>query len=224
MNFNKLPLFVKKSAYNIFLMLLKIRDNSLNNKKISGLDLKVEHLKNTKVLINRSNLLENLPKNSICAEIGVNKGDFSEQILTTCKPNKLHVIDSWASDRYDRSVESHFRNRYKNEIEDKLIVIDKGISTEVLNTYDDFYFDWVYLDTSHSYETTSIELQLLSKKVKENGIISGHDYVTRSRTNAMKYGVIEAVHEFCNEANYEIIFITLEWNGHNSFALKKLVS
>ena len=56
----------------------------------------------------------------------------------------------------------------------------------------------------------------------ENGIIAGHDYVTRSRTDAMKYGVIEAVHQFCTEKNYEFIFMSLEWHGHNSFALRRI--
>ena len=38
----------------------------------------------------------------------------------------------------------------------------------------------------------------------------------------MKYGVIEAVHEFCVVNNYEIVYMTLEWSGHNSFALSRI--
>ena len=46
--------------------------------------------------------------------------------------------------------------------------------------------------------------------------------MTRCRADAMKYGVIEAVHEFCVTRNWEIIGMTLEWHGHNSFALKRI--
>ena len=40
-------------------------------------------------------LLDILPKNSIGAEIGVHKGDFSRKILRTVSPEALHLIDRW---------------------------------------------------------------------------------------------------------------------------------
>lgn len=40
-------------------------------------------------------LLAKMPKNSVCAEIGVYKGEFSQQILSLVKPKKLHLIDPW---------------------------------------------------------------------------------------------------------------------------------
>lgn len=38
----------------------------------------------------------------------------------------------------------------------------------------------------------------------------------------MKYGVIEALHEFVVIKNYEFIYLTLEWHGHNSFVIKRI--
>jgi len=92
-----------------------------------------------------------------------------------------------------------------------------------LYRFNDNYFDWVYLDTSHTYEITHQELIILEKKVKIDGLITGHDYTTRSRRTAMKYGVIEAVHEFCLNNNWEFVYITLEWHGHNSFAIRRII-
>ena len=202
--------------------MLKIRDKSLKNNNMPSIKLNKINVKNTKVLTGRKHLLENLPKDAICAEIGVNKGKFSMQILDYCKPKRLHLIDFWGNKRYNKKVEDFVRNNLKNEINNSTVVINKGLSTQVLRSCKDNYFDWVYLDTSHTYETTISELNILHKKIKENGIIAGHDYVTRSRTDAMKYGVIEAVHQFCIEKNYELIFISLEWHGHNSFALRRI--
>ena len=48
----------------------------------------------------RDFLLKLLPQNSIGAEIGVHKGDFSEEILRDVRPNELHLIDPW---RYESS-------------------------------------------------------------------------------------------------------------------------
>ena len=43
----------------------------------------------------RLQLLKNMPVNAICAEIGVWKGDFSEDVLRTTQPEKLYLIDPW---------------------------------------------------------------------------------------------------------------------------------
>ena len=40
-------------------------------------------------------LLKRLPKRSVCAEIGVYEGRFSELILRIARPRKLHLIDPW---------------------------------------------------------------------------------------------------------------------------------
>ena len=43
----------------------------------------------------RRSVLALISPGSICAEIGVWQGDFAAQILETCRPIKLHLIDPW---------------------------------------------------------------------------------------------------------------------------------
>jgi hypothetical protein len=43
----------------------------------------------------REVLLRRMPKQSVCAEIGVWKGDFSERIIRVVNPRKLYLIDPW---------------------------------------------------------------------------------------------------------------------------------
>jgi hypothetical protein len=40
--------------------------------------------------------------------------------------------------------------------------------------------------------------------MKNNGIICGHDYLMGDLVEMNKYGVIEAVSEFCNKNHWEI--------------------
>ncbi|MBI4534565.1 MAG: class I SAM-dependent methyltransferase [Candidatus Melainabacteria bacterium] len=47
------------------------------------------------VVGNRTDLLQFLPKQSVCAEVGVFTGAFSEQIDQITRPNELHLIDTW---------------------------------------------------------------------------------------------------------------------------------
>jgi hypothetical protein len=36
-----------------------------------------------------------LPAGSVCAEIGVWKGDFAAEILRVVRPTRLHLVDPW---------------------------------------------------------------------------------------------------------------------------------
>ncbi len=83
-------------------------------------------------------------------------------------------------------------------------------------------FDWIYLDTDHSYETTLSELRLAAPKLKPGGLLAGHDYCTGNVITPVPYGVVEACHRFCVEAGWRFRFIALEERGRNSFALARL--
>src|SRR5688572_18339428 len=51
----------------------------------------------------RQLLLQRMPVDGICAEIGVWEGDFSHQIIEVTRPRRLHLIDPWrfeADDAY----------------------------------------------------------------------------------------------------------------------------
>ena len=71
-------------------------------------EIQNKHLVNAKMLPNREQLLENLPKNGIVAELGVDNGRFSEKILEINKPKILHLIDSWDSARYSKNKEKKY--------------------------------------------------------------------------------------------------------------------
>ena len=72
----------------------------MNYKKITANDLypalKLDtnkHLLESRILASRNEQLKYIKKNSICMEIGVFKGDFSQKILDICKPSKLYLIE-----------------------------------------------------------------------------------------------------------------------------------
>lgn len=186
-------------------------------------EISQNHIKNLSAVKNREALLELLPKNSVVAEIGAAEGGFSEKILKISRPQKLHLIDMWSSKRYNKKLLNLVKKKFKEQIEEQLVEIDIGLSTEVVHNYEDYYFDWIYIDTEHSYETTLAELNLYSRKVKNKGIIAGHDFVVGNWRDRIKYGVIEAVYEFCVKNNWEIIYITMEAPpGHNSYSIRRI--
>ena len=180
------------------------------------------HIKNAKLITTREELLRILPQNGIVAELGVDEGGFSELILNICNPHKLHLVDFWGSQRYNQNKKKHVENKFKSQINSGLVEINLGYSTEVWKKFKDNYFDWIYIDTDHSYQTTINELETWNSKVKDNGIIAGHDYIIRNWNGMVRYGVIEAVYEFCSKYNWEILYLTMEIDNYPSFAIRKI--
>ena len=188
--------------------------------KLYNTVLEPKYFQNSRIVSSRFEMLDLFPKNAICSEIGVDHGDFSEKILSLTQPKKLHLIDKWGDEaRYHDGLKLLVNEKFSEQIKTEQVEINLGYSVDVLVTFPDNYFDWAYLDTVHDYEYTKKELAVLKDKVKTDGIIAGHDFVLGNWFAGWKYGVIEAVLEFCEEYNYEFLYISMDFP--NSFALKK---
>jgi predicted O-methyltransferase YrrM len=77
-----------------------------------------------------------------------------------------------------------------------------GDDLAILKKFPDHSLDWVYLDSSHKYEHTVQELEILKGKVKLEGVIMGHDWEPDQEHR--HYGVYKAINEFCKKYNWEI--------------------
>ena len=184
------------------------------------IELESKHIKNLRVLTNRVELLKQLPKGGVVAEIGVDEGDYSALILEHCEPELLYLIDPWDSVRYGEEKYRAVRERFAEEIERGQVKIIRKRSGEALRELEPGSLDWVYIDSDHSYATTRMELELAHKLVKEGGIICGHDYCNSSWGTGQKYGVVEAVNEFVVTHNYEMVFLTMETKRSVSYGLR----
>ncbi len=194
----------------------------LSSKKIPSFRIESRHVNDCELVANRVELLKRLPKQGIVAELGVDEGEFSNFIVEYCKPEKLHLIDTWSSRRYNDRKFSKVTSKFYGKIENGRVQIHRKLSTEASFEFNDYYFDWIYIDTDHRYRTTLDELYAFSKKVKKGGFIAGHDYVMGNWTKSIKYGVVEAVAEFCVKENWRIKYLTADYTENQSFALQKI--
>jgi hypothetical protein len=165
-----------------------------------------------KILKTRTDLLRLLPKNLIMAEIGVFKGEFSEEILDICRPYILYLVDVFtghtaSGDKDGKSIievdmgEEYARLRTLYQQDHRNVWFRKMLSLTFLGSLQPDYLDMVYLDADHSYESVSQELALCRKKVRAGGYICGHDY-------APQWGVKRAVDEFCEREGLDIGYLT----------------
>ncbi|WP_123624540.1 class I SAM-dependent methyltransferase [Halorubrum sp. CSM-61] len=184
--------------------------------------LSEEHVRDAEVVPSREEMLEAFPKGGRVAELGTDEGKFSEQILSITDPDELYLIDVWESNEYsDRSVEE-VETRHADRIADGTVEILAERPDVALERFEDDSFDWVYVDTTHTYEQTLRELEVCRRKVKSDGVIAGHDYCLGDVPNGQWYGVIAAVHEFCTEYEMKLTYLSLETHGHSSFAIERI--
>jgi spermidine synthase len=106
-------------------------------------------------------MLEHLPKGGVCAEVGIFKCDFSEQILSVLQPEKLHLIDIDPA-----SIEIAGR-RFQKEIGEGRVEIHHGDSSSILARFPDQSLDWIYIDGDHNYPGVKKDLEQARVKVKE---------------------------------------------------------
>jgi hypothetical protein len=183
------------------------------------LDVPEHLLENCRIVPDRALMLAKLPKGGLWCEIGTAAGEFAEQILAVCKPDYLHLVDSWAAEHDGRYID--MEQSVINRFNGAPVKTHRGYSTKVLDTFPDSYFDVTYLDTGHGYNDTVAELELCHLKVKPDGLIAGHDYVIGNWRTHYRYGVVEAVNKFCIQNNWEFMLVTWECHRHISYVLKQ---
>src|ERR1700722_8275794 len=168
---------------------------------------------------NRQILLEMLPKNSVCAEVGVHRGDFSARVLKVVNPKEFHLIDPWRyeeSNTYkaalyggkarggqaemDERCES-VQRRFDPEIRSGRVVIHRDNSNTILGKFPDGYFDWIYIDGNHLYEFVRQDLALSFQKTKPGGYLTGDDYQAEGWWEG---GVKKAVDEFVRSKSVQL--------------------
>ena len=157
----------------------------------------------------RRRLLKMMPKGSVCAEIGVWKGEFSREIVEVVNPKKIHLIDPWKyqTEFGERLYGGAFARKQEDmdAIYSDVVDIFRGrdnvsihrkFSEAAADDFKDGYFDWVYIDGNHYYEFVKKDLELFYPKVKDGGFVAGDDYLWTSPELGSDLPVKRAVDEF----------------------------
>jgi hypothetical protein len=127
-------------------------------RQIPKIPLRPKNVENCSLLLDRELLLETIGKGGNVAEIGVDEGKFSQKIYEINKPDNFHLVDVWGSDRFHDGKYEGVKNYFQEQIENDQVHIHKKLSTDAVFDFQDNYFDWIYIDTNHTYETTRDEL------------------------------------------------------------------
>ncbi len=176
-------------------------------------ELPASKLEGCEVLPNRFALIDKVPKGGVMAEIGVDQGSFSLEILTRCQPEKLHLFDIDISRLSNPAILRELDQgspRLKTHV---------GDSSYNISKMPDGYFDMVYIDGDHEYQGVKKDIMAVLPKMKSAGVIVFNDYAVWSASSMYHCGVARAVHEFCLEHPWKFRYLALQTMMYNDVML-----
>ena len=153
-------------------------------------------------------IINDLNLTGIGVEIGVRTGAFSDVVLSNTNLSMLISIDVW-NDTEHMSQTLELLKKYG-----KRSTMLRQSSLLAASLFPDDMFDFIYLDSNHSYNNVKREIELYWPKLKSGGIFSGHDYVDGWKNRQGKFlpfGVIQAVDEFVEREDQILHLIDPRW-------------
>jgi predicted O-methyltransferase YrrM len=137
-------------------------------------------------------LLDNVPEGGVFVELGAYKGKSTSFIVTEINNKgrniKFHTIDTFEGD--SGSNDENEVEAYKNVIVSNMFEefnkntehlkeyfnVIVGKSDESSKFFEDDSVDVIFIDAGHSYESVIKDIKSWLPKIKNGGIMSGHDY------------------------------------------------
>ena len=157
----------------------------------------------------------------IGVEIGVLKGDNAKEILKRLDIERLYLVDPYIY--YDGYYEPSWFEAYKKDLKDlenlkmktkKKLRRDENKIEFIYKTSKEAVtlipnnLDFVYIDGNHSYKHVMEDINLYYNKVKDRGIIGGHDFQGEEKD---VIDVKNAVIDFVCKNNLQLHTIGSDW-------------
>lgn len=145
----------------------------------------------------------------VIAEIGVKEGLTVKYLLSCCDLEKYVLVDNV------------FNKKLEEELIGKPVEIRNMTSLEASKLYEDKMFDLIFIDADHQFNSVLEDILAWKPKVKQGGIICGHDYL---KSGDMPYSqVTSAVKKSLGAVNL-VSDEVIDSNAKKSLGIVNLVS
>jgi len=154
-------------------------------------------------------------------EIGVRVGNNFKDLIKNKKFNEgiLYGVDCWTEDPERPEINDIGLSQQQLDLDYLTLVsrysvnpnvkILRNFSYEASLSFHDEYFDFIYIDAAHDYDSVVEDLNAWWPKLKKGGLFSGHDYFPDKRVwRGKECGVYKAVNEFAIQKNTEVHHVT----------------
>ena len=135
------------------------------------------------------------------AEIGVEKGLYTKQLVKANPELKMFAIDPWITYKgytsaWNDSIFEDFFLTAQERLKGYNVEYIRKFSMDALADIEDGSLDFVYIDGNHAKPFVEQDIAGWDKKVRSGGIVAGHDYTQARRNRTTKVDVKEAVHAY----------------------------
>ena len=166
-------------------------------------------------------------------EVGVRHGGFLK-FMVQDNISEAYGVDIWQNTGVNGQNDNLYSQKELDQQYQMVLDLFRGnekvkimreFSDKASKSFPDEYFDFIYLDADHTYEGIKRDLNCWYPKVKNGGILSGHDYIDGDLTlrlgHSVRFGVVDAVEEFKKQKNIQEsdFFVTSE--QYATFFIKK---
>jgi len=169
-------------------------------------------LDGARLIADRRVAFEHIPSHAVACEVGVQTGQFSKELFEKYDLAELHLVDS----RLDKMTVA-----YEDVLLGSRVFKHEGMSWDVLATFPNDKFDWIYIDAAHDYAAVKKDLEQACRVVKPGGYVIYNDYTTWSWSEGVAYGVVAAVNECVNERKWPVRYLALNHMGYHDLAFQR---
>ena len=198
---------IKKSVPSAIKLLWRIGRHTLQPHPPSR-EMPSELISGCRLCASRYELVGLLPKGGRVIEVGTQRGVFARHILAVNEPAELHLVDLDCSE-----LDQQLRR-------DPRVAIHQGASRDVLLSFPDAHFDWVYIDAGHDYESVTSDAEAAADKVKPGGFLVFDDFA-HTDLSFGRYGVHRAVTDFARDRHWSFAWFALASNALYNVALQR---
>lgn len=165
----------------------------------------------------------------IC-EVGVRYGYNMAQLLA-CNPSLFVGVDHWRVTEKESQQDTNLKQYELEEIYKKVFMryleepsvrIYRGESAAIAPSFPHHFFDYIYVDADHSYEGALQDIKVWWNKVRQGGVLAGHDYIETQAKNGVEFGVIKAVGDFMRDRKIPQDCLHFTKEGYRSWFIFKL--
>lgn len=183
-----------------------------------------------RIYANRDEALSFWPEGATYCEVGVAYGEFTEKVISQCKPSHVHLVDRfdipinanyWNKTYLKDSGLSHLSYIVKKFPDRDYVSIWPGDSYYTLRQLPDDSLDICYIDGDHTYGGVLKDLLVAKNKVRDQGLLIFNDYTFFSAMERYGYGVYRAVNEFLNnEPQHRVAYYALGQDHMDDIAIQ----
>jgi hypothetical protein len=140
-------------------------------------------------------------------EIGVRFAYNAEQLLS-CNPEILVLVDHYRDtsnmEQQDTNLKQDeldkiYTEAYRRFLPEKSVRLYRGTSKMASSAFPLMWFDYGYVDDDHSEKGSFESMCNWWPKVRQGGIMAGHDYIVKKAKAGTTFGVVAAVKRFMKE-------------------------